>query len=178
MKTYCALLRGINVSGQKKVPMAILRELMTDLGFEQVQTYIQSGNVVFKSVESSHTEIESKISESILKTFGFEVPILVKESSELKTIFNENPFVEGQREASYFTLLHDIPNTDLVEAVKQESYEGETFIVTEDCVYFYSDTGYGKAKCNNNFFERKLKVSATTRNFKTMQKLLSLCSDL
>ncbi|MDW5287977.1 DUF1697 domain-containing protein [Formosa sp. PL04] len=178
MNTYIALLRGINVSGQKKVPMADLRELMANLGFENVKTYIQSGNVVFQSLEENQSVLESKISEAILNVFGFEVPVLVKSESEFQLIFDSCPFSEVQKETSYFTLLRDIPNQGLVESVSEESYKDEIFVISDSCVYFHSEHGYGKAKCNTNFFERKLKVSATTRNFKTMQKLLSLCSDL
>ncbi|CDF80728.1 PF08002 family protein [Formosa agariphila KMM 3901] len=178
MTTYIALLRGINVSGQKKVPMADLRTLMSDLGFENVKTYIQSGNVVFQSSEEHVLILENQISESILNVFGFEVPVLVKSQLQFQEIFDSNPFSEVQKSNSYFTLLAEIPKSDAVESVSKETVVNETFVITDSCVYFYSEHGYGKAKCNNNFFERKLKVSATTRNFKTMQKLLSLCSDL
>ncbi|MFB9051542.1 DUF1697 domain-containing protein [Formosa undariae] len=178
MITYIALLRGINVSGQKKVPMADLRTLMCDLGFENVKTYIQSGNVVFQTSEENLSELETQISESIFKIFGFKVSILVKSRSQFQEIFDSNPFSEVQKPTSYFTLLNEIPKQDGVKAVSKETYTDERFVITDSCVYFYSEHGYGKAKCNNNFFERKLKVSATTRNFKTMQKLLSLCSDL
>ncbi|WP_299777908.1 DUF1697 domain-containing protein [uncultured Formosa sp.] len=178
MNTYIALLRGINVSGQKKVSMANLQELMTDLGFSNVKTYIQSGNMVFQSSENNSSILEAKISESIFKTFGFEVPVLVKNEMQLQKIFNFNSFSEVEKPASYFTLLSEIPKAELVKSVSKETYKDEVFTITDSCVYSYSKHGYGKAKCNNNFFERKLKVSATTRNFKTMQKLLSLCSDL
>ncbi|WP_159022534.1 DUF1697 domain-containing protein [Formosa sp. L2A11] len=178
MNTYIALLRGINVSGQKKVPMAELRELMANLGFVNVKTYIQSGNVVFQSSEKNLSVLEAKISETISETFGFEVPVLVKNESQLQEIFNFNSFSEEERPTSYFTLLSEIPKVELVESVLEETYKDEVFTITDSCVYLYSKHGYGKAKCNTNFFERKLKVSATTRNFKTMQKLLSLCSDL
>ncbi|WP_066221714.1 DUF1697 domain-containing protein [Formosa haliotis] len=178
MKTYIALLRGINVSGQKKVPMAMLRELMTGLGFKHVKTYIQSGNVVFQSIETNTVELEQMISKSIVKTFQFEVPVLVKSENEIRTIFEANPFSETEKESSYFTLLKSEPAAQLKAMVSNEVYANEVFVVTDACVYFYSTQSYGKAKCNNNFFERKLNVSATTRNFKTMQKLLSLCSDL
>lgn len=178
MNTYIALLRGINVSGQKKVPMLDLRNIMTNLGFVSVKTYIQTGNVVFQTSEENQSVLEIKIAESIFKTFGFEVPVLVKNKQELQAIFEANPFSEEQKLTSYFTLLNIIPEQRLIQTTSEETYKEEMFSITESCVYFYSEHGYGKAKCNNTFFERKLKVSATTRNFKTMQKLLSLCSDL
>ncbi|QDO93568.1 DUF1697 domain-containing protein [Formosa sediminum] len=178
MTTYIALLRGINVSGKNKIPMANLRALCSDLGFKNVKTYIQSGNVVIQTTEERASDLEAKISEAILKVFGFEVFVLVKTESEFQDIFESCPFSESQKEVSYFTLLKELPEFNLVDATSKISYTDETFIISESCVYFYSKHGYGKAKGNNNFFERKLKVPATTRNFKTMQKLLSLCSDL
>ncbi|MBU3821090.1 DUF1697 domain-containing protein [Flavobacteriaceae bacterium XHP0103] len=177
MKTYIALLRGINVSGQKKVPMAELRDLLTKAGFQKVQTYIQSGNVIFQSDRDNKTELESIIQKTIEKHFGFEVPILVKTASEIENILNSCPFSKEKKEAAYFTLLHAVPDEALIESTSQETYQNEAFVIENDCVYFYSETGYGKAKCNNNFFERKLKVTATTRNYKTMLKLLSLSTE-
>jgi uncharacterized protein (DUF1697 family) len=177
MKTHIALLRGINVNGQKKVPMTELRDLLLKSGFKNVQTYIQSGNVVFKSSEENKNKLEEIIKNAIIAHFGFEVPVLVKESNEIETILNHYPFSEEKKVNSYFTLLQSIPNKVLVQTISNETYPNETFQITNQCVYFYSEIGYGKAKCNNNFFERKLKVSATTRNYKTMIKLVSLSAE-
>jgi uncharacterized protein (DUF1697 family) len=177
MKTYIALLRGVNVSGQNKIPMAELRDLLSKSGFENVQTYIQSGNVVFQSKDGNSEVIENTIQLGIMAHFGFEVPVLVKTSNEIQTILNDCPLSEEKIENSYFTLLHSFPNKELVQAILKETYPNETFHIINDYVYFYSSEGYGKAKCNNNFFERKLKVSATTRNYKTMIKLLSLSAE-
>lgn len=174
MKTYIVLLRGINVSGQKKVPMAELRELLTKEGFSDVQTYIQSGNVVFKSSEHKVTVIEEQIKKVIKSHFGFDVPVLLKTKEEIHDILEHSPFEEEKKQSGYYTLLHGIPEKALVDEVAKQTYPNEEFNITNTCVYFYSAIGYGKAKCNNNFFEQKLKVSATTRNYKTMLKLLSL----
>jgi len=178
MKTYIVLLRGINVSGQKKVPMAELRTLLSNLGFENVTTYIQSGNVVLQSGENSCLKIKELIEKGVLNHFNFVVPILVVSHDDFKTRFEKCPFPEVKKVKSYFTLLHTAPKNDLMKAVSIENYPNEEFIATNDCVYFYSENGYGRAKCNNNFFERKLKITATTRNYKTMVKLLSLSSEM
>lgn len=174
MKAYIALLRGINVSGQKKVPMAELRDLLLKAGFQKVQTYIQSGNVVFLSSDKP-MELEVKIQKIITSQFGFDVPVVVKTNEELQSIFDACPFSKDIKERSYFTLLHSVPDEELVKSTSQETYKNEMFVIKSNCVYFYSESGYGKSKCDNNFFERKLKVTATTRNYKTMLKLLSLC---
>ncbi len=176
MKAYIALLRGINVSGQKKIPMAELRELLSNIGLEAVQTYIQSGNVIFSSSEKEIQKLELKIHEAIKTHFGFEVPILVKTPKELQKVFDDCPFPEEKKVNSYFTLLYAIPDKDLIVDASKISYPNEEFVIINDCIYFYSSTGYGKAKYNNNFFERKLKTTATARNYKTMVKLLELSS--
>ncbi|TYA69906.1 DUF1697 domain-containing protein [Seonamhaeicola marinus] len=174
MKTYIALLRGINVSGQKKIPMAELRELLTHSGLNNVQTYIQSGNVIFQASEENKTVLQAKIHDAIHDHFGFSVPILVLEPVTLNEIFNNSPFPQNEKEKSYFMFLYEKPENKLVKEVSQLNYPNEAFKVTDNSVYFYCSTGYGKAKCSNNFFERKLKVTATARNYKTMVKLLSL----
>lgn len=174
MHKYIVLLRGINVSGQKKVPMAELRELLTKCEFKEVQTYIQTGNVIVCALDAKSDSVEAKIQRAIQSHFGFEVSVLVRTPEAFKTIFDACPFNLEQKEKGYFTILHTIPDTGLVDSTSKEVYPNETFVITKDCVYFYSKNGYGRAKCNNNFFERKLKVSATTRNYKTMLKLLSL----
>ncbi|WP_303318260.1 DUF1697 domain-containing protein [Flavivirga abyssicola] len=177
MKTYIALLRGINVSGQKKIPMAELRDLLTNSGLEHVQTYIQSGNVIFKSTEQDIQKLELKIHETIKMHFGFEVPILIKTPEGLQKVFDDCPFPEEKKTNSYFTLLYTIPDKDLVKEAAKLSYPNEEFVIMNSCIYFYCSTGYGKAKYSNNFFERKLKTTSTARNYKTMLKLLELSSD-
>lgn len=174
MKTYIALLRGINVSGKNKVPMAELRALLSKLGFANVQTYIQTGNIIFQSANNNTLVLAAEIEKGIQSCFGFQVPVLVLQPSTLHTIFNKCPFPQSEKENSYFILLFAEPNNGLINDVLQINYPNETFSITNKCVYFYCKTGYGKAKCNNNFFEQKLKVTATARNYKTMLKLLSL----
>ncbi|NNC48920.1 MAG: DUF1697 domain-containing protein [Flaviramulus sp.] len=174
MKTYIALLRGINVSGQKKILMAELREILSKSGLINVQTYIQSGNVIFESRESDTQKIELSIHKSIKTHFGFDVPVLVLSSKEFQKIFDDCPFSEVKKLESYFMLLYAIPDKKLVEEISKLSYGKEEFVIANSCIYFHSSIGYGNTKFNNNFFERKLKITATARNYKTMVKLLSL----
>ncbi|MEP3838074.1 MAG: DUF1697 domain-containing protein [Algibacter sp.] len=177
MKTYIALLRGINVSGKKIIPMAALRDLLLKNGLENVQTYIQSGNVVFQSSEDIKKTLETTIHNAIQSQFGFEVPVLIITPKELQYVFDKCPFPEEEKVNSYFMLPYNKPNETLVEEVSKLSYPNETFTITDNAIYFHSWVGYGKAKCSNNFFERKLKITATARNYKTIVKLLSLSVD-
>lgn len=177
MHTYIALLRGVNVSGQKKIPMAELRGILAKSGLENVQTYIQSGNVIFQSLETDTSTLELKIHNAIKSYFGFEVPVLVLTPRELKNIFHSSPFPKEKKENSYFMMLYSKADKDLVDSISELSYPNEEFKITDKAVYFYCSVGYGKAKFSNNFFERKLKVTATARNYKTMVKLLSLSAE-
>jgi len=176
MKTYVALLKGINVGGHKKVPMAILRDLLTKTGFENVQTYIQSGNVVFQSSEKVNA-IENKIQKAFIDYFGFEVSVLIKTKQDLERIFDNCPFSEDKMKAGYFMMLHDTPEDDLIKEASEKVYEGEEYFIIKDCIYYFYEKGLGQAKFNVNFFERKFKTFATARNYNTMVKLLSLSSE-
>lgn len=172
MKTYVAFLRGINVGGQKNMLMADLKVLFETLGFTEVQTYIQSGNVVFLASES--TEHASTIADTIENKYGFNVPVLVKTASEVEEILFNCPLSEEKMLKSYFVLLFETPSEAVKETLDPKAYPSEEFIITNSCVYLYVATGMGKAKCTNNFFERKLNVSATARNYRTMLKLMEL----
>lgn len=174
-KTFIALLRGINVSGQKKIKMAELRETLTQSGLENVQTYIQSGNIIFDSQITDITTLEHTIHEAITKDFGFKVPTLVVNGNDIEKILEANPFAEKEEENRlYYVLLKQAPEKDLAVQFEELVFENEDFHITEKCVYLMCKKGYGNAKLNNNLIERKLKVEATTRNQKTMQKLLEM----
>jgi len=174
MITYIALLRGINVGGHKKILMAELRVLLTEIDLQNVQTYIQSGNIVFQYKKTANSNLQAIISKAIETNLGFEVPVFVLKPSELKAVFDACPFPQKEKIQSYFTLLQEEPLPDLVEAVREINYPNEKFVIGINCIYFYSSIGYGKAKYSNNFFEKKLKVSTTARNYKTMLKLLEM----
>lgn len=174
MNTYIALLRGINVGGHKKVPMAELRELLTKSGLVNVKTYIQTGNIIFQSSDKSTFSLENRIQKSIIDHFGFEVSVMVRTRAHLNRIFDDCPFPEEKKVNSYFAILSKIPNQDLVKEAYDKTYDNEEYKIIKDCLYFYCANGYGNAKFSMNFFEKKLEVAATSRNFKTMAKLLSL----
>jgi uncharacterized protein (DUF1697 family) len=176
MKTYVVLLRGINVGGHKKVPMVELRELLSKSGFKDVRTYIQSGNII---LQSSHNkaQIAQKVKDAIHTHFGFEVPVIVRTKDELTRNYNICPFSEVKKDNSYFVLLSDVPHQTLVDDACKIKHENEEFQIIEDCIYFYSSVGYGNSKFNMNSFEKKLNVKATSRNHKTMVKLMALASE-
>jgi uncharacterized protein (DUF1697 family) len=177
MQTYIALLRGINVGGHKKVPLVQLRELLSNSGLLNVKTYIQSGNVIFQSTNEDSKELEKTIQSSILDHFGFKVPVLVRTRTELLTIFNNCPFSDEKKSESYFVMLSDVPDEMLVNEASQKTYPDDDYVILNDCIYLFCAKGYGRAKFNLSYFEKKLNIHATARNYKTMVKLLALSEE-
>ncbi len=180
METYIALLRGINVSGQKKIKMAELREQLTGLGLADLRTYIQSGNIIFKSPATEPNSLAQKIKNQIQKDYGFEVPTLVLRPADLAYVLQHNPFAKDpDKDPSrwYLTFLAEVPAEEKVAALSEVSYEPEAYVIDGKNIFFYSPKGYGRAKMNNNFFEKKLKVAATTRNWRTVNKLWEMCEE-
>ena len=176
-KIYIALLRGINVSGQKLIKMTELKTMFENIGFNNVTTYIQSGNVVFSSTEKEVFKTQQQIKEAILEIFSFDVDVLVLGADKLKKITQNHLFLKGnenQIKAIYYTLLAEKPAKDLVNELNKLDQTAEFFQITDDVIYCFYPNGYGNAKWHNVFFEKKLKVSCTTRNYNTMQKLIEI----
>ena len=172
MKTYISLLRGINVSGQKKIKMTDLKTLYEELGFKNVQTYIQSGNVVFKYKETDAAQLQQLIFDKIKIHYDFEVPNLILTPQEVEDALKNNPF--NDIEKMYFTFLNQIPTQENIEKLYTYSFEEEYYELIGKVIYFHCPNGAGRAKMNNNFFEQKLKVTATSRNLNTTKKLLKM----
>ena len=169
--TYVTFLRGINVGGKRKVPMEELRAICERLNLQDVKTYIQSGNIIFKSSIAKTDHLANILHDEIQKYFDFDVPIIVKTIDGLSRIIEKNPFVSQDDITAnriYFVLLNSFPAIELLE--------NEQYAVVDNCLYLKCALGYGKAKLNNNLIERKLKVLATTRNYRTLNKLQELCN--
>lgn len=175
--TFIALLRGINVSGSNKIKMTELQQLFIELGFKNVMTYIQSGNVVFQTNLEELDKIEQQIINSIKQTFGYLVQVIVLTKKSLETIYASNPFLHEPNidiTKLHVTLLSNKPNENDIIPLKTLSKYEDTFIIVDKTIYLYCPNGYGKTLLNNNLFERKLKISATTRNWNTISKLVEL----
>ena len=177
MTTYISILRGINVSGHNLIKMDALRKLYENLGFQNVTTYVQSGNVVFTGDEIDVNESGQRISQQIEKDFGYEVPVIVLTLSKLKQVIDTNPFLKDNNiDIAYLhvTFLSSKPghyDHQIIEAKKQNE---EEISFSDNAVYLYCPNGYGRTKLTNNFLEAKLKVGATTRNWKTTTELLKI----
>lgn len=178
MQTFISILRGINVSGQKKILMAELKAIYESLKLKDIITYIQSGNVIFKSEKSlSDLEFAAKIEKAIYKKYGFEVPVIIRNKDEIQKIISINPFLKEknmEEKRLYVTFLSEIPTKKNIESIKSFDFSPDQFLIIGKEVYLCVPNGYGETKLSNNFFEKKLKVNATTRNWNTVRKLLEL----
>lgn len=177
MQKYIALLRGINVSGQKKIKMAELREHLVKLNFKDIETYIQSGNIVFSYREEDLLKLGQMISQNIKDNYGFDVVTIVVKPAYFQECANQNPFhehseLEGNK--CFLTLLSDFPSPERVTIFNQLDYTPDLFQLEAKSLYFYCPNGAGRSKLSNNLIESKLKVSATSRNFNTVRKLLEM----
>jgi len=176
MQTYIVFLRGINVGGHKKILMHQLTDLFTEIGCTRVKTYIQSGNVICNSALSKN-ELTLAIETKIRDYFSFEVATLVCTVSTVESILNSIPFTKEEIVSkSYFTLLYKQPDKDLELGINQIKIKDEIFFATPQCVYFYCAKGAARATCSTSYFEKSLKVQATTRNFKTMRKVFEIAT--
>ncbi|MDH5366791.1 MAG: DUF1697 domain-containing protein [Cyclobacteriaceae bacterium] len=176
MQTYISILRGINVSGQKKIIMSDLKDLYEGLGFSAVQTYIQSGNVIFNS-DSNPDKIIGLISQKIKEVYDFDVPIIIRTHNELTESIKHDLFLNKRKEDQsklHITFLEASPNPEIALSFDREKFLPDEFIFHGKDIYLYTPNGYGRTKLNNNFFESKLKMTATTRNLKTVRKLIEL----
>lgn len=174
--TYIALLRGINVSGQKQIKLNDLKSMFEAMKFTDVQTYIQSGNVVFKSKQLPINKLEKRITKAISDKYGFDVKVIVKTPEEIEYVLNNNPFIKKKKniERLYVTFLSENPSEANITKLKENNYAPEEYIIDDTNIFLFFPNGYGKAKLNNNHFESKLKVHATTRNWKTIQAIAEM----
>jgi uncharacterized protein (DUF1697 family) len=170
MTRYAAMLRGINLGARNRVAMPALRELFEDMGFSDVETYVQSGNVVFTATSKPQA---AAIATRIAKDLDATSPVLIRSASELAKIVKGNPFT-GDAGAFHVTLLEDKPKAADVKAIDAERYAPDEFKVAGKDVYLRCPKGYGVSKLSNAFFEKKLATVATTRNWKTISSLRDL----
>lgn len=177
MITYIALLRGINVSGKKLINMNALRQVCAGCGFEEVQTYIQSGNIVFRSREENHKTLEKLLTQAIQQHFGYDVPVIIFSLAQLEQWVLENPFAkDATKNPDFFhiQIMSEKPADDLLQQIDRTAFLPDTFEINGCCIYLYIPGGYGNTKLNTNFFEKKLKVSGSTRNWKTVKVLVEM----
>jgi uncharacterized protein (DUF1697 family) len=176
--TYAALLRGINVGGSRKVPMADLRTLMEGLGHDAVRSYLQSGQAVFTADHGDEDSLAAELTDAIEKQFGFTVDVIVRDHAYLKAIADNCPFpaaeLEGkQLHVTYFSAPVD---ADRFAEIDQSAYLPEEFRLGDRALYLYAPNGLGRSKLAEQLSRPRLNkgVIATSRNWNTVVKLVEM----
>lgn len=176
--TYAALLRGINVGGAKKVPMAELRTLMEGLGHGDVRTYLQSGNAAFSSAHGDEESLAAELSAAIEQRFGFDVGVLVRDHRYLKAVREACPFPAAELEAKqlHVTYFSDPVDAERFASVEPEAFLPEEFRLGDRALYLYAPDGLGRSKLADVLARPRLLkgVLATTRNWNTVVKMEEL----
>jgi uncharacterized protein (DUF1697 family) len=179
MTTFVALLRGINVSGQKSIRMADLQNSLVALGFAGVRSYLQSGNLVFDASRGDPRKLASTIKARIAHDFGHDVDVLVLPAKELGLVASSNPLLprrEVDEKLFHGTFLFQPVSKADFQKLKLPAQPGEQAVLIGQVVLLHCPHGYGRTKLNNAFFEKALKVTATTRNWRTILALQALCA--
>ncbi|UFR01869.1 DUF1697 domain-containing protein [Streptomyces sp. Go40/10] len=187
MTKHIALLRGVNVGGSARIAMKDLRGLFTDMGFEAVQTYLQSGNVVFGTPGASGitgarqprpAELAARIEQRLADDLGVSVTVLLRSCDSLARTLAANPYLDQEDDPAklHVTFLAEAPTAE--QAARLEVPAGETgvFTLVGDEIHLHVPDGYGRTKLNNSFIERRLGMRATTRNWKTVTALHQLAT--
>jgi len=175
MTRYIALLRAINVGGYRRIKMEDLRNMFTEMDFEDVETYIQSGNVIFNSGNDNDREIADRIERQIEEIFGHDVPVLLRTATELDRIVGEVPFKKREGWMRYITFLPEAPPSKKKDELESMSGEIEQFRVANREVYSFVDKQTEeKTDFSNSFIEKQFGLAGTTRNLRTVNRILEL----
>ncbi len=176
MSVFVALLRGINLGGKNKIPMAELKSSFASLGFEDVVTYIQSGNVVFRSPGGDAQALAARIEQQVAEDLGVDAAVLIRTPAELGAIAKSNPFLdrEGDLSKLHVIFLSRKPAAKAVAELDPERSPPDEFSVRGREIYLHLPNGAARSKLTIDYFVRRLGVEATARNWNTLIKLLAL----
>jgi uncharacterized protein (DUF1697 family) len=174
MPRYVALLRGINVGGKNKLPMSAARDLFQAADCTDVETYIQSGNVVFSASAAAMERVPSRFTAAVERTFGFRVPMVIRSSTQLRKVAAGNPFAKTRCDPAslYVMFLLDKPARALIDQLDPRRSPGDDMHVAGSEIYLQLRTGAAKTKLTNAYFDSTLATVSTSRNWRTV---LALC---
>ncbi|MEX2435264.1 MAG: DUF1697 domain-containing protein [Balneolaceae bacterium] len=175
MKPFIALFRGINVGGKNVLPMKELRGILENLGLENVQTYIQSGNVVFESDEKDLDKLSGSLSRAIKESHGFEPNVMILSHEDFKQAIQQNPFPEAEADPKtlHLSFLKEKPLKPDLNGLDSVKADSEKFILKGKVFYLHAPEGIGRSKLAAKA-EKLLGVSATARNWRTVSKIAEM----
>jgi uncharacterized protein (DUF1697 family) len=171
--TYVAFLRGVNLGPNNKIPMPALRTMAEDLGYSDVATFINSGNLIVSSPKKAAT-VEQEISKAIKDTFGRSIDVTVRTPAQLKKVLAENPYPDGNPSQVTVAFLTKAPAKDAKDRVAAVAKNHEPFAFARQEVYVNYSQGIGKSKLAEKFSDI-IGVSSTVRNIRTVERVLTLC---
>lgn len=179
MPSHVALLRGVNVGGRRILPMAVVREALVDLGHVDVETYIQSGNVVFTAVSGTRVrQIERDLEDRLTAVAGFDVPVVVRTAAELRAVHTGNPFLaEGVDPGELHVAFLEARATGGGSAIDPATIAPEALVVAGREVYLRYPNGLGRARLTAARLEKAVGTPATVRNWRTVESLLAMLDD-
>ena len=177
MTKYLALLRGINVSGHNMIKMDTLKKMLENMGFQNVETYIQSGNVFFESEEENAASIGFKIKQEISKVFGYDVPVIMVCKTDLELCFKNNPYLKEKEcdiKKLYVAFISKELSPLAINDLKISNFKPDEASINSNRIYIKYAIGAGKTNLDQKYIEKKLSVVATMRNWNTITKLLEM----
>jgi uncharacterized protein (DUF1697 family) len=178
MKTFISFLRGVNMTGHNSIKMTDLADLFIKIGIKDVETYIQSGNVIFSNTGTIPlAALSVRIEQAILERFNYSIPVMIRTNKELSDLFSSNPFLdETDFDPSKMAVifLHDEPSVTQIQKVATVDYPPDKFMISGKDVFLYCPNGFGRTKLYTNFFEKKMGVIGTGRNWKTITAILNI----
>jgi uncharacterized protein (DUF1697 family) len=177
MTTHLALLRGINVSGHNMIKMEALKTTLENIGFQNVQTYIQSGNVFIDTDEENAAKVGFQIKQEIFKVFGHEVPIVVIGEADLKACLKNNPFLKEKEldtKKLYVAFVSMELQSDRINDLKISQFKPDEASIDASRIYIKYAVGAGKTRFDQKYIEKRLNVTATIRNWNTVTQLLKM----
>ncbi len=174
MTEHIALLRGINVGGHHKLPMKELRRIFMEAGAADVQTYIQSGNVVFAGEDPNQITASAKL--QITEEFGFDIPIVHRSAAQWRAVQADWPFDISEADPKFLAVgfLADDPSAAKVANLDPNRSPSDVFVIRGAQIYLHFPKGVARSKLTNAWFDRQLGTVSTMRNYKTVQKLLEM----
>jgi uncharacterized protein (DUF1697 family) len=180
MYRHLALLRGINVSGHNMIKMDALKKALENIGFQNVQTYIQSGNVFVDTDEENAPSVGFIIKQEIFKTFGHEVPAVVIGKKDLEACFKNNPYLKEKdvdTKKLYVAFISKELATGALNDLKMSQVKPDEASIDANRIFIKYDVGAGKTRFDQKYIEKKLNVTATMRNWNTVTKLLEMYNE-
>lgn len=179
MKTHLALLRGINVSGHNMMKMEALKAMLENIGFQNIRTYLQSGNVFVDSEEEA-SKVGFMIKQEIFKVFGHEVPVIVITKEDLELCFKNSPYLKEKdldTKKLYVAFVSTILKSENINDLKISQFKPDEASIDGNRIFIKYAVGAGKTRLEGKYIEKKLNVIVTMRNWNTVTNLLAMYSE-